>query len=106
MVLQVFLVSTRAGGTGLNLTAANWAFMMDLWWNAAIDYQAMDRIHRLGQTRPVRIMRFVADGTIDEPMLALQESKAAKCKGALTKLSAEEARALRASSIRTLFQEV
>ncbi len=55
--LQVLLVSTRAGGTGLNLTEAAHAFMMDCWWNAAVDEQAMDRVHRLGQTRPVTVIR-------------------------------------------------
>jgi hypothetical protein len=56
-VSQVLLVSTRAGGTGLNLTEAANAFMMDCWWNAAVDEQAMDRVHRLGQMRPVTVIR-------------------------------------------------
>jgi hypothetical protein len=61
--LQVLLVSTRAGGTGLNLTEAAHAFMMDCWWNAAVDEQAMDRVHRLGQTRPVTVIRCVPHAT-------------------------------------------
>ena len=51
------LVSLKAGGVGLNLTASNKAFMMDLWWNQAVEDQAMDRVHRIGQTKPVTIVR-------------------------------------------------
>ena len=99
----VLLVSTRAGGVGLNLTSANHCFLMDTWWNAAADEQAMDRVHRLGQTRPVRVVRYVAQGTVEEKMLAMQAAKAALGKGALTKLSADEARTARAADLRTLF---
>ena len=99
----VLLGSTRAGGVGLNLTSANHCFLMDTWWNAASDEQAMDRVHRLGQTRPVRVVRYVAQCTVEEKMLAMQAAKAALGKGALTKLSADEARTARAADLRTLF---
>ena len=62
-----------------------------------------DRIHRFGQRYPVKVVRFLADGTIDEAMLALQDSKAAQCKGALAKLSAAELSAARTASICSLF---
>ena len=100
----VLLVSTRAGGVGLNLTSANHCFLMDAWWNAAADEQAMDRVHRLGQTRPVRVIRFVAKDTVEEKMLAMQAAKAALGKGALTKLNADEARTARAADLRSLFE--
>ncbi len=64
----------------------------------------MDRVHRLGQTRAVRVVRYVAQGTVEEAMLALQAAKAALGKGALQRLSAEEARAARAADLRALFQ--
>ena len=88
------LVSLRAAGCGLNLTRANHAFMMDPWWNASVEEQAMDRIHRLGQERPVRIVRYVTKHTVEQRMLELQEQKKALAKGALARLSeAEQKRA-------------
>jgi SWI/SNF-related matrix-associated actin-dependent regulator of chromatin subfamily A3 len=99
----VLLVSTRAGGTGLNLTEANWVFLMDLWWNAATDDQAIDRVHRLGQRRAVHVVRYVAEASIEQNILDLQAKKAALGKGALGKLTAEETRAARAADLRSLF---
>ena len=69
------LVSLRAGGTGLNLTAADHIFLLDPWWNPAVEDQAADRAHRLGQTRPVLVYRLVAQDTVEERILALQERK-------------------------------
>ncbi|HUG70631.1 MAG TPA: DEAD/DEAH box helicase, partial [Pirellulaceae bacterium] len=63
---DVFLISLKAGGLGLNLTAADYVMHMDPWWNPAVEDQASDRAHRLGQTRPVTIYRFVTKGTIEE----------------------------------------
>jgi hypothetical protein len=71
----VMLVSLKAGGTGLNLTAADHVFLCDLWWNPAVEDQAADRAHRIGQERPVTIYRLVALGTVEERILALQEQK-------------------------------
>jgi hypothetical protein len=71
----VFLISLKAGGVGLNLTSANHVILMDPWWNPAVEEQACDRVHRLGQTRPVSVARFVAAGTIEERMTELQELK-------------------------------
>ncbi|HEX2486288.1 MAG TPA: DEAD/DEAH box helicase [Myxococcota bacterium] len=71
----VLLVSLRAGGTGLNLTAADHVFLLDPWWNPAVEDQAADRAHRIGQTRPVLVHRLVARDSIEESMLALQARK-------------------------------
>jgi SNF2 family DNA or RNA helicase len=70
-----FLISLKAGGFGLNLTAADYVFLLDPWWNPAVESQAIDRAHRIGQTRPVIAYRIVARGTIEERVLELQEKK-------------------------------
>ena len=72
---DVFLISLRAGGVGLNLTAADYVIHMDPWWNPAAEDQASDRAHRIGQTRPVTIYRLVAKGTIEEQVVALHHRK-------------------------------
>jgi superfamily II DNA or RNA helicase len=71
----VMLVSLKAGGSGLNLTAADHVFLCDLWWNPAVEDQAADRAHRIGQQRPVTIYRLVTTDTVEERILALQEQK-------------------------------
>ncbi len=72
---DVFLISLKAGGTGLNLTAADYVMHMDPWWNPAVEDQATDRAHRIGQNRPVHVYRFIAKGTIEEKIVALHETK-------------------------------
>jgi hypothetical protein len=72
-----FLISLRAGGTGLNLTAANYVIHLDPWWNPAVEDQATDRAHRIGQQRAVTVVRLVARATIEEAVLTLHESKRA-----------------------------
>ncbi len=79
----IMLVSLRAGGIGLNLTAADHIFLLDPWWNPAVEDQAADRAHRLGQTRPVLVYRLVAQDTVEERILALQERKRALAGAAL-----------------------
>jgi hypothetical protein len=74
---QVMLVSLKAGGTGLNLTAADHVFLLDPWWNPAVEDQAADRAHRIGQDRPVMVYRMVAKDTVEERILALQSKKRA-----------------------------
>lgn len=72
---SVFLISLQAGGSGLNLTAADHVFLMDPWWNPAVEQQAADRAHRIGQDRPVMVYRLVTKDTVEERVLALQEQK-------------------------------
>ncbi|MCF6146311.1 MULTISPECIES: DEAD/DEAH box helicase [Pseudoalteromonas] len=73
----LFLISLKAGGTGLNLTAADYVLHLDPWWNPAVEQQASDRAHRLGQTRPVTVYRLIAQNTIEEKILQLHEHKQA-----------------------------
>ncbi|CAN5554325.1 hypothetical protein BH09MYX1_BH09MYX1_40550 [soil metagenome] len=72
---DLFLISLKAGGTGLNLTAADTVIHLDPWWNPAVEDQATDRAHRIGQTRPVTVIRLIAQGTIEEAVLALHADK-------------------------------
>lgn len=72
---EVFLISLKAGGTGLNLTAADYVLHLDPWWNPAAEDQASDRAHRIGQQRPVTVYRFVSQGTIEEQIIALHAGK-------------------------------
>lgn len=74
---QVFLISLKAGGFGLNLTTADYCFLCDPWWSPAAEAQAVDRAHRIGQTRPVSVYRLVAENTIEEKVVALQDRKRA-----------------------------
>jgi len=71
----VMLLSLKAGGTGLNLTAADHVFLLDPWWNPAVEEQAADRAHRIGQDKPVMLYRLVAKDTVEERILALQQRK-------------------------------
>ena len=73
----LFLISLKAGGLGLNLTAAEYVFLLDPWWNPAVEAQAVDRAHRIGQTRPVFAYRLIARNTVEEKVLELQNSKRA-----------------------------
>ncbi len=79
----VLLISLKAGGTGLNLTAADHVFLLDPWWNPAVEDQAADRAHRIGQDRPVMVYRLVASDTVEERILALQQSKRELAQAAL-----------------------
>jgi SNF2 family DNA or RNA helicase len=72
---DLFLISLKAGGTGLNLSGADYVFHMDPWWNPAAEDQASDRAHRIGQARPVTIVRMVAEATIEEAVLSLHAQK-------------------------------
>ena len=73
--IPVFLISLKAGGLGLNLTAADYVFLLDPWWNPAVEAQAIDRAHRVGQTRNVIAYRLIARGTIEEKIAELQQNK-------------------------------
>ncbi len=83
----VMLISLKAGGTGLNLTAADHVFLVDPWWNPAVEAQAADRAHRIGQERPVMVYRLVSQGTVEEKILGLQEKKRALFEAALGEAS-------------------
>jgi SNF2 family DNA or RNA helicase len=74
---SVFLISLKAGGVGLTLTEADYVFVLDPWWNPAVEAQAVDRAHRIGQQRPVIVYRMVSSGTIEEKVMQLKERKAA-----------------------------
>ncbi|TNE91933.1 MAG: hypothetical protein EP330_03760 [Deltaproteobacteria bacterium] len=80
---DVFLISLKAGGVGLNLTAASYVVHLDPWWNPAAEDQATDRAHRIGQTQPVTVYRFVAVDTVEERVLALHDEKRALVEGLL-----------------------
>ncbi len=73
--LKVFLISLKAGGLGLNLTAADYVFILDPWWNPAIEQQAVDRAHRIGQENRVFTYKFITKNTVEEKILALQQEK-------------------------------
>ena len=81
--VPLFLISLKAGGFGLNLTAADTVILYDPWWNPAVEAQAADRAHRIGQEKPVFVYKLIAEGTIEERMLELQEKKRALAAGVL-----------------------
>ena len=72
---RLFLISLKAGGQGLNLTAADYIYILDPWWNPAVEAQAVDRAHRIGQTRPVFAYRLIARDTVEEKIVSLQARK-------------------------------
>ena len=72
---SVFLLSLKAGGSGLNLTAASYVILYDPWWNPAVENQAIDRAHRIGQTQPVIAYRMLTRSTIEEKIMTLQQKK-------------------------------
>jgi SNF2 family DNA or RNA helicase len=90
--VPLFLISLKAGGVGLNLTQADTVIHYDPWWNPAVETQATDRAHRIGQTSQVMVYKLVAQGTIEERILALQERKAALANSLYGDKSGEAAR--------------
>ncbi|EMD87915.1 hypothetical protein COCC4DRAFT_73662 [Bipolaris maydis ATCC 48331] len=97
----VLLLSLRAGGVGLNLTCASKVFMMDPWWSFAVEAQAIDRVHRMGQEREVKVVRFCVEGSIEEKMLRIQERKKFIA-SSLGMMSDEEKRVQRIEDIKEL----
>lgn len=79
--VRVFLLSLKAGGTGLNLTAASYVYLVDPWWNPAVEAQAIDRAYRIGQHRNVQAVRLICPGTVEEKIMLLHESKKALSAG-------------------------
>src|SRR6185503_3136974 len=80
---RIFLISLKAGGSGLNLTAADTVIHFDPWWNPAVEEQATDRAHRIGQTKPVFVYELIARNTVEEKILKLKERKRALAEGVL-----------------------
>lgn len=81
--VEVFLVSLKAGGVALNLCEASQVFLMDPWWNPSVEWQSMDRVHRIGQKRPIRITRFCIEDSIELKIIELQEKKATMIKATI-----------------------
>jgi SNF2 family DNA or RNA helicase len=73
--VKIFLISLKAGGVGLNLTAADFVFILDPWWNPAIEAQAVDRAYRIGQKNTVFTYKFITTNTVEEKILNLQKNK-------------------------------
>jgi len=101
---RFILCSLLASGTGINLTRGNHAYLMDCWWNEAIESQAMDRIHRLNQTRECKITKFVMKGSIEERIVKLQQAKSMQAKGVLQKLTGSEKRKALFGDLRGLLE--
>jgi non-specific serine/threonine protein kinase len=81
---RVFLISLKAGGVGLNLTAADYVYIVDPWWNPAVEQQAIDRTHRIGQTKNIFAYRMICKDTVEDKILKLQEKKRALAKDLIT----------------------
>ncbi|MDO5288344.1 MAG: DEAD/DEAH box helicase [Pseudomonadota bacterium] len=102
--VPLFLISLKAGGTGLNLTQADTVIHYDPWWNPAAEQQATDRAHRIGQTQSVMVYKLVAEGTIEERILALQARKAALAEGVYSAASARQQPLLTESDLAELLK--
>ncbi|MEU4361009.1 DEAD/DEAH box helicase [Promicromonospora sp. NPDC023987] len=100
----VFLISLKAGGFGLNLTEADYVYLLDPWWNPATEAQAIDRTHRIGQTRNVNVFRMVSENTIEDKVMALKERKARLFDAVLSDDAGAFAGALGAEEIRGLLE--
>eukprot|EP00250_Pteridium_aquilinum_P000164 c1018_g1_i1 orf=187-3477(+) len=99
--IEVLLLSLKAGGVGINLTAASNAFLMDPWWNPAVEEQAIMRVHRIGQTKLVKVKRFITKGTVEQRMQQVQARKQRMIAGALTN---QEVRSARIEELKMLFR--
>ena len=102
--VPLFLISLKAGGVGLNLTQADTVIHYDPWWNPAVETQATDRAHRIGQTQRVMVYKLVAQGTIEERILALQERKAALADSIYSTAAARKERLFTESDLAALLQ--
>jgi superfamily II DNA or RNA helicase len=101
---DVFLISLKAGGVGLNLTEADTVIHYDPWWNPAAEAQATDRAHRIGQDKPVFIYKLITEETVEEKILALQEKKRALANGVYRKTEQDQAFNLSADDLNSLFE--
>ena len=101
--VNLFLISLKAGGVGLNLTEADTVILYDPWWNPAVEAQAADRAHRIGQDKPVFVYKLVTEQTVEERILAMQERKRALAAGVYREAEAETEAALSAADLQALF---
>eukprot|EP00898_Chlorokybus_atmophyticus_P001067 jgi/Chlat1/1961/Chrsp158S02270 len=101
--VTVFLISLKAGGVGLNLTAASHAFLLDPWWNPAVEEQAIMRIHRIGQKQKVFVKRYIVKDTVEDRMLAVQSRKQHMVQGALNS-TADDGKSARIEELKMLFR--
>jgi superfamily II DNA or RNA helicase len=99
----LFLISLKAGGTGLNLTAADYVIHLDPWWNPAVEDQATDRVHRIGQTRPVFVYKLVSEGTVEDKILRLQAAKRELFQSVVGKTSSVGGSGLSMDDIHSIF---
>ncbi|KAF5097074.1 hypothetical protein D0Z00_002539 [Geotrichum galactomycetum] len=102
---MIMLISLKAGGVGLNLVSASQVFLMDPWWSWAIESQAIDRIHRLGQLRPVRVVRFIVDGSVEERILKIQDRKKFLASSTIG-MSEQEQKEQRLEDFKAIFEDV
>jgi SNF2 family DNA or RNA helicase len=100
---DLFLISLKAGGFGLNLTAADYVLIVDPWWNPAAEDQAMGRAHRIGQQRPVTVYRLVTAGSIEERIVELHRDKRSLADGILQ--DQDNAAPVRADDLRALLAQ-
>ena len=101
--VRVFILSLKAAACGLNLTASKYVFMLDPWWNGAIEQQAIDRVHRYGQTKQVTVFRYVMRGSIEENLLLIQERKLKMSSAVLSEPNASK---LSVDDLVTLFTRI
>lgn len=100
---RVLLLSLRAGGVGLNLVAAQSVYLLDPWWNPAVEEQAINRVHRIGQRYPVVVRHFLMQGSVEARILELQRKKMAMVNSALGGGTKEEAAKMRLDELKMLF---
>lgn len=101
--VNVLLVSLKAGGTGLNLVCANHAILIDPWWNPAIEQQCIDRLHRMGQTKPVYVTRLIVRDSAEEQIARLQDTKLRMTTGVLDKTALAATTALSVRELASCF---
>ncbi len=104
--VPIFLISLKAGGTGLNLTAADTVIHYDPWWNPAAEAQATDRAHRIGQTKPVFVYKLITAGTVEEKILFMQQKKRALLEGLFNETPGDKVGTITASDLQYLFQPI
>ena len=100
---DVFLISLKAGGVGLNLTEADTVIVYDPWWNPAAESQAADRAHRIGQDKPVFVYKLITENTVEEKILAMQDRKRALAQSLYNGDQKEESLSLTAEDLTSLF---